>query len=122
MSDAEEPLWSGVSATFDLFHRAILERKQITCVYDGFPREVCPYILGLKAGKEAALVFQFGGTSSRGLRAGGDWRCFYLDGVAQVQLRDGPWYGGAPHRTRQQCVDDVFVDVNLEVPDQPGRQ
>jgi hypothetical protein len=111
-----------VSATFDLFHRAILDQRQIVCVYDGYVREVCPYILGHKAGREAALVYQFGGTSSRGLPPGGDWRCFYLDAVSEATVRDGPWFGAAQHRTRQQCVDDVFVDVNLDVPDQPGRR
>jgi hypothetical protein len=119
---AHDSGWSARSASFELFHRAILGRQQIVCVYGGYPRVVCPYILGRTAGREVALVYQFGGTSSRGLRTGGDWRCFYLDGVEQLQLREGPWYGGAPHRTRQQCVDDVFVDVNLDVPNQPGRQ
>ena len=107
--------------TFDLFHRAILERRQIVCVYDGFGREICPYILGYKAGKPVALVYQFGGGSSRGLRPGGDWRCFMIDNVSDARLRDGPWQGDAEHRTRQSCVDDVFVDVNLNVPSQTGR-
>jgi hypothetical protein len=117
-----ERVTSGHSPAFDLFHRAILGKKQIACSYGGYAREICPYILGHKAGREAALVFQFGGRSSRGLSPCGDWRCFYLDEVRDVVLRDGAWRGEAQHRTRQQCVDDVFIDVNLDVPNQPGRE
>jgi hypothetical protein len=115
-------MWADRSATFALLHRAILDKKQVTCRYGGHPREVCPYILGLGAGKERVLGFQFGGSSNGGLPPGGNWRCFAVDGMANVQLRDGPWHGGAEHRTRQRCVDEMLIDVNLEVPDQPGRQ
>jgi hypothetical protein len=115
-------VWLDRSVTFDLLHRAILDRNQVTCLYGGHAREVCPYILGHTAGKERVLVFQFGGSSRGGLPPGGNWRCFDVDGMTNVQQRDGPWHGGAEHRTRQQCVDEVFIDVNLEVPNQPGRQ
>lgn len=110
------------SDTFDLFHRAIFDRKQVVCSYGGYSREVCPYILGHSGGREAALVFQFGGTSSKGLPKVGAWRCFYLDDVRDAALRDGPWYGGAEHRSQQSCVEHVFIDVNTDVPDQPGRK
>jgi hypothetical protein len=105
-----------------LFHRAILERQQITCQYKGYYREVCPYILGHKDGREAVLVYQFGGQSSRGLPPDGEWRCLILTDVHDPAARDGPWYGDAEHRTVQRCVDDVFVDVNIDVPSQPGRR
>jgi len=110
------------SAAFKLFHRAILERQQITCQYGGYYREVCPYILGHKDGREAALVYQFAGQSSRSLPPSGEWRCFVLADVRAPLTRDGPWYGDAKHRTVQRCVDVVFVDVNTDVPNQPGRQ
>jgi hypothetical protein len=112
----------GHSSAFRLFHRAILDRRQITCRYKQYYREVCPYILGHKDGREAALVYQFGGDSSRGLPPGGEWRCFTLVDVRDPATSDGPWYGDAKHSTVQRCVDDVFVDVNTDVPNQPGRR
>lgn len=112
----------GHSATFDLFHRAILNRQQVICVYKGQRRAVCPHILGHKAGVETALVYQFSGESSRGLSKKGEWRCFYLDEVEDVQIEDGRWHSGGSHRKSQRCVDSVFVDVNLDVPNQPGRR
>jgi uncharacterized protein len=112
----------GHSTVFRLFHRAILKRQQITCRYEGHYREVCPYILGHKDGRERALVYQFGGTSSRGLPPEGDWRCLSLSGVRDPATRDGQWHGDAKHSTTQKCVDVVFVDVNTDVPNQPGRR
>jgi hypothetical protein len=112
---------SGHSETFRLFHRAILERRQVICLYKGYRREVCPYILGHTAGAEKALVFQFAGESGSKLPAGGEWRCLFLDEVREAQARGGRWYGGARHRTRQRCVEQVYIDVNTDVPNQPGR-
>jgi hypothetical protein len=112
----------GHSEAFRLFHLAVLERKQITCVYQGRYREVCPHILGHKGGDEAALVYQFGGESAGGLPLRGEWRCLYLRDVVDVEIREGPWRSGDHHRKRQHCVDKVYVDVNTSVPNQPGRR
>jgi uncharacterized protein len=111
----------GHSPTFRLFHRAILTRQQVTLRYKGEVREVCPHILGHKDGKETVLAYQFGGESKR-RGSIPDWRCFYLAEVETASLRKGPWHGGASHRARQRCVDTVYVDVNTEVPNQPGRR
>jgi hypothetical protein len=53
------------SAVYDLFARAMQERKQILCLYQGLPREICPIILGHTKGAEVALVFQFGGRPAK---------------------------------------------------------
>ena len=110
------------SATFDLVARAILTRQQLAFIYDGRPRETCPHILGHKESRETMLAYQFGGGSSRRLPAGGEWRCFALARMTDVRLRDGRWHTGGSHRRAQACVDTVYLDVNTEVPDQPGRR
>ncbi|MBC8019905.1 MAG: PIN domain-containing protein [Methyloceanibacter sp.] len=112
----------GHSEAFRKFHRAILERQQITCMYSGQRREICPHILGHKDGAEAALVFQFGGKSSRGLPRKGEWRCLRLSHVEDVEMREGAWHSGGDHRKTQRCVDEIFIDVNTSVPNQPGRR
>lgn len=112
----------GHSDAFRVFHRAIVKRQQVTCRYQGHYREVCPYILGHKDGKETALVYQFGGESTRGLPPKGEWRCLSLSQMHDPAARDGRWYGGAKHSKPQRCVDVVFVDVNTDVPNQPGRR
>jgi predicted DNA-binding transcriptional regulator YafY len=110
------------SATFDIVARAILTRQQLTFVYEGHRRETCPHILGHRAAREAMLAYQFGGTSSRGLPPKGEWRCFYVDRMQDVRAREGRWHTGGSHQKTQACVDTFYLDVNTQVPNQPGRR
>jgi uncharacterized protein len=109
----------GHSATFRLFHRAILNRQQVKMRYRGEVCHVCPYILGHSDGKETVLAYQFAG-GSRG--AVPNWRCFHLADVEAPSLHNGPWHGSASHRKTQRCVINIFIDVNTAVPNQPGRR
>jgi len=104
------------SATYQLFRQAIAEKKQIVCTYQGKRREVCPIILGHTDGEEKALVFQFGGSSSRGLAGAANWRCFFLSKMTVATLQDGPWFAGDSHMTSETCVADVEFDVNPDSP------
>jgi uncharacterized protein len=113
---------SGHSATFSLFHQAILNRQQITCRYKSEYREFCPHILGHKGDKEVAQVYQFGGGSSRGLPPEGQFRCVYLKDIQDAKTRDGQWFGGDKHKQKQRCVDRIYIHIDLAVPNQPGRR
>jgi hypothetical protein len=104
------------SVNYDLFKQAMRMRKQIFCMYDGHPRELCPVILGHSQGQEKALTYQVGGTSKSVLPPGGEWRCLSLAKVSDVQLRDGPWRVGSSHTQPQRCVEIVDMDVNPSSP------
>jgi len=110
------------SSIYDLFVQAIAGRKQIFCKYDGYPRELCPHILGHTKGEEVALAYQFGGRSRKGLPRGGEWRCLRLSKVRDVELGEGPWHSGAGHTQRQPCVEIVDIDVNPSSPYEPKRR
>jgi len=57
-------------------------RKQVACIYNGDPRELCPHILGYnKDGEEAALAIQFGGKSKGRALKKSQWRCMRLSKV-----------------------------------------
>jgi hypothetical protein len=101
------------TSTYRLFRRAILGRKQITCVYNRCYRELCPHVLGHKGGQEKALTFQFAGESTSGLPPEGEWRCLFLADVRDVRIRDGAWHTGPRHTQTQACVDEVDLDVNM---------
>jgi hypothetical protein len=103
------------SPIYRLFRQAILQYKQVTCTYKGCYRELCRHIIGHTNDDETVLASQFGGTSGRGLASGGDWRCLYLSGVRDAKLRDGPWHAGSRRGTRQRCVDDIDLDINIHV-------
>ena len=110
------------SPTYTLFARALRERKQVVCLYDGFRRELCPVVVGHSGGEEMALVYQFGGASKSGLPPRGQWKCLRLAKASDVQLRDGPWRAGSSHRRPQTCVDAVDLDVNPDSPYKPRRR
>jgi hypothetical protein len=110
------------SRTYERFAEAIRGRKQVLCVYGGYPRELCPIILGHSQGREKALTYQFAGGSKTGLPRGGEWRCMWLANVGNVRLRDGPWHSGASHEQPQGCVEIVDLDVNPSSPYHPKRR
>jgi hypothetical protein len=110
------------SKTYRQFAEAMAGREQILCTYDGYPRELCPIILGHSRGEEKALTFQFGGGSSKGLPPGGQWRCLFLDKASNVRLRDGPWHAGDSHRQPQGCVESIDLDINPASPYRPQRR
>jgi hypothetical protein len=91
-------------------------------MYDGYPRELCPIIVGHSQGEEKALTYQFGGRSKSGLPREGQWRCILLSKVSEARLQDGPWRVGAGHSQRQLCVETVDLDVNPESPYSPKRR
>jgi putative transcriptional regulator len=117
LSVSNEPL--APSPSYLLFAQAIVERKQILCSYNGYPRELCPIILGHSQGQERALTYQFGGESESDLP---DWKCLSLAKVSDVQLREGPWHAGGSHTQRQGCVKVVDLDVNPASPYNPKRR
>jgi hypothetical protein len=110
------------SQAYELLERAIVERCQVLCFYQGHVREICPAILGHTDGQERTLAFQFAGSSSKGLLPGGQWKCLNVAEMSNVALRSGEWHGGASHRKRQECVKDVDIDVNPRSPYKPRRR
>ncbi|HZT87816.1 MAG TPA: nucleotidyltransferase substrate binding protein [Stellaceae bacterium] len=112
----------GPSRTYRLFEQAMAERKQVVCLYDGYRRELCPIILGHSQGEEKALTYQFEGEAKEPLPPGGQWKCLWLSGVSEVQLRDGPWRTGSRHMKKQTCVEIVDLDVNPNSPYNPKRR
>lgn len=110
------------SSSYRLIALAMQERKQVHCRYEGFARALCPIMLGYKRGKERVLCFQFGGDASKGLPPGGQWKCFDLAKMTDVELRSGRWHAGTVHSHPQHCIDDVDLDINPESPYAPRRR
>jgi hypothetical protein len=101
------------SASYTLFRNAILSEQQVTCTYDGRHRELCPHIIGTnKNGEEAVLAWQFAGDSSGPLP---QWRCLRLVNVRDARARNGCWYAGGSHKSVQQCVTKIDLDINIHV-------
>ena len=98
---------------YALFRNAILAEQQVTCVYEGRHRELCPHIIGTnRRGEEVVLAWQFAGESSGRLP---QWRCLRLASVGNARARNGRWHEGASHRTTQTCVSKIDLDINVHV-------
>jgi hypothetical protein len=117
-SESREPV---PSSNYRLFEQAMRRRKPVFCVYGGYPRELCPVVLGHSQQQEKVLTYQFAGQSKSGLPREGEWRCLWLTKVSAVQLRDGPWRVGSSHTQPQGCVEIVDLDVNPHSPYHPKR-
>jgi hypothetical protein len=101
------------SPAYTVFRNAILAEQQVTCLYEGRPRELCPHIIGAnRNGEEVVLTWQFGGESSRPLP---QWRCLRLAKVRNARSRNGSWHEGSSHRSTQSCVSDIDLDINVHV-------
>lgn len=101
--------------TYDMIRGAIINRHQVTAIYRGLVRAMCPHAIGLKNGREQALFVQFGGESESEGTISPDnpkWRCIPIDGLYQVTVQSGLWYTIDTHTQRQTCIDEVDVEVD----------
>lgn len=85
--------------TYSKISMAIQEKIPIVATYNGHRRVLCPHALGTKRGRSQALFYQVAGGSSRGLGAGGDWRCMALAKLTGVDFYPSQWYSGGNHST-----------------------
>jgi hypothetical protein len=96
----------------DLLVDAINQKSRVSCYYDGYYREMCPHVIGWKGGAHHVLSFQFAGDSSKGLPAGGEWKCMDVEGISQLQLAVGDFITGTRKTGKPQtCVDSIEATV-----------
>ena len=101
-------------STYELIKFAIQNKKQITAVYKGYYREMCPHAIGTQHGREQALFYQFGGNTSSGPvnpNSPNNWRCLRLADLEDVQARDGEWHTAYNHSQAQTCIDRIDCEV-----------
>jgi len=110
------------SAVYDLFVRAMIEEKQIACVFRRRARVLSIIVLGHTNGQERALAWQTRGESSKPLLPDGAWRAVTLAEVTNVHLLDSKLRRGTRKTGEQHWVADVDLDVNPDSPYRPKRQ
>ena len=111
-----------VNETYELLRRAAARRQSVAAIYDGLPRLFCPHVLGRKAGRFHALVYQIGGGSNSGppvaYSEAGVWRCLSVEKLSQVELCPDAWRSG-PRSRRQTCIDEIDFDTDAQPEDDP---
>lgn len=95
-----------------LLVQAIRDRKQVTANYEGYLREFCPHIVGLKDNEYRVLGYQFGGSSSTG-PVRGKWKCFVVSKLSNVTLREGTWHTNSSllRESAQVCIDHITAEA-----------
>ena len=102
------------STTFAIFLQAMKNKLQISCIYQGLRREICPHPIGWGAnGEEMVLEYQFSGESAKGLPPNGEWRCFKLKEVYNAITKVGDWHTGGSHIQPQTCVKLIDFEVRI---------
>lgn len=104
------------SDSYATIRNAILKKQHVVATYNGHVREMCPHVIGTKNGREQALFYQFGGTSSSGAIIPGspqNWRCIPIAGMSNISIRSGTWHTGDNHSRPQTCVDTIDVEVTV---------
>ena len=103
------------SSVYELVRDAVVHKKIIRGMYQGYYREMCPHVIGHGPdGNEQALCYQFGGSSSSGLAPPGsrsNWRCVNLAKLSDVSSEPGQWHTATNHNRPQTCVADIDVEV-----------
>ena len=105
-----------MSSVYDIVRNAIATKQIIVATYQDHVREMCPHVIGRKNGRERALFYQFGGTSSSGpivADALKNWRCIFLDGLSNITSQPGEWRTAGNHSRPQTCVDEIDLEVEL---------
>jgi len=99
----------------ELLRAAIQGRKQVIGRTGRYRREFCPHTLGRKGRDWHVLTWQFAGESRSGLPPGGDWRCFDVEHLEDLELRGGEWHRGrATGAGDQSCVDAQAIDIAVD--------
>jgi hypothetical protein len=102
---------------YAMIREAILNRDILIASYHGCVREMCPHVIGKKNGRAQALLYQFAGESSSGLKPDGslaNWRCLCIDELVDVSIRNaaGEWHSASNYAAAaQHCVDEIDVKL-----------
>jgi hypothetical protein len=92
---------------YDVLCNALKQRLSLTIYYQGHKREVCPYVLGVKAGLRQCLFFQFAGSSEPELPPEGEWKCIPLNELKIFRLYVGPCQHSNSNLRPDHCMDAV---------------
>jgi hypothetical protein len=99
---------------YDLIRSAVLERRCLTAIYERRIRHFSPHCLGRnKLGGLSVLGFQYAGETNTSLPPQGQWRCFRLTNLSEVQVNADHWRTGEGHTSPSDCVKLVDVDAYL---------
>jgi hypothetical protein len=99
--------------SYAIVRQAILDRCCLSATYQGSIRHFAPHAIGQGKDSEAnVMAFQYGGSSSKRLAPGGEWRCFRVAGLTGVRRNEDRWESASDHGRPNTCVTQIDVQVS----------
>jgi len=119
-TDTRPPAW-------DTLEAALRQQRPVQVSYHGRGRTVCPHALGWKNGRAMLLAYQTSGdatTPALPASPAGQWRCFYLDQIEQIDAADptSKWHTADTYNPDHpfNSIDYLAIAVTGEpAPNQP---
>jgi hypothetical protein len=79
-----------------LVEDAIRNRFSLTAHYEDYVRFFSPHALGAdSSGATVVIAYQYGGGRRGGLPPSGDWACFYIGGLSNLERNADRWIGAS---------------------------
>ena len=97
---------------YQVIRNAIANKQNLAAFYDNYYRVFSPHTIGHTGLEARVLGLQFAGGSSRGLAHGGNWRCFAIDRLEDVEVVAGSWHTLDTHSRPQTCIRVVDLEVS----------
>lgn len=99
--------------TYNLIRQAILDKKSITCVYEGYIRHLTPHAIGTSKTRPFAMCYQYGGQSKTGLSSepSKNWRCIEIDKISSLEINKDNPKTSSNHSMRNRCLDVIDLEV-----------
>jgi hypothetical protein len=89
---------------------ALRNKLVVTGIYQGYPRVMCPSVLGYKNGLLKGLFYQHQGTTETELPPEGQWLCVVLDGLSDLEVERGLWC--MPTNPPRTCIDEIIEEAD----------
>lgn len=103
------------STTIETLKQAIKAKRNVAFTYDGHDRECSPHAIGWKDDKVNVLVYQFGGSTSKGKvtsQGPANWRCMLVANIKSLEEIEGEWHTWGNHSQPSTCIDKLIAEVD----------
>ena len=104
---------------YDTIRSSMELGKPVRVIHKGHERFMCAHTLGHTNGYQQALLYQYGGSTSKGPLTAPEWRCLRLHDVTQIEIIDDAWHTGHNHSRPQTCVKDISMQVYVDADGNP---
>lgn len=99
--------------SYDIIRQAVLDKCSLTAIYQGHIRHFSPHAIGRSNdGNANVMGYQYAGQTSTQLPPDGEWRCFEVRQLSNIQRNGDGWHTREDHSKPNTCVTQIDVQVS----------